>query len=173
MSSQHDELTADDLTTEQIARTTPQAAAEPYPDDRIVAAPGAESSDAMSSDSMIADRGGVGIASTEGATSRVASPSAGSQEQAPTGTSLLDAPATESFTQRWQEIQTRFVDDPPAAVEEADTLVAEVVQALAASFADHKRELESQWQTSGQVDTEELRNALRRYREFFQRLLSA
>jgi hypothetical protein len=70
------------------------------------------------------------------------------------------------------DIQTAFVDDPQHAVREADELVAAVIQSLASTFADHKRELESQWQ-QGEAATEDLRVALRQYRSFFNQLLSS
>ncbi len=75
------------------------------------------------------------------------------------------------FQERWSSVQALFVDDPRAAVSSADALVAELMQSLAAGFADHKSRLETQWQGGGEADTEELRLALRRYRVFFQRLL--
>jgi hypothetical protein len=39
-------------------------------------------------------------------------------------------------------------------------------------FAAERRQLEAQWSRGDQVSTEELRLNLRRYRSFFQRLLS-
>ncbi|MFJ2132682.1 hypothetical protein ACIOMQ_17705 [Streptomyces sp. NPDC087845] len=77
----------------------------------------------------------------------------------------------EEFRRRWQRIQGAFVDDPREAVGAADTLVAEVMQALARTFSDHKQGLEGQWQRGEEVATEELRVALQRYRSFFNRLL--
>ncbi|MET8248049.1 hypothetical protein ABZV31_28780 [Streptomyces sp. NPDC005202] len=85
---------------------------------------------------------------------------------------LLTAEDEQGFRDRWQEIQSKFVDDPREAVHSADTLVADVMQALAATFARHKQDLEGQWSQGEQVDTEDLRKALRRYRSFFNRLLS-
>jgi hypothetical protein len=76
------------------------------------------------------------------------------------------------FHQRWDTIQTGFVDEPRRAVEQADTLVAEVIQQLAKSFADERSKLEQQWRSGGNVSTEDLRLGLRRYRSFFDRLLS-
>ncbi|TXS74245.1 hypothetical protein EAO76_16420 [Streptomyces sp. sk2.1] len=78
----------------------------------------------------------------------------------------------EGFRGRWQRIQGDFVDDPQEAVSAADTLVAEVMQALARTFSDHKQGLEGQWQRGEEVPTEELRVALQRYRSFFNRLLN-
>jgi len=78
----------------------------------------------------------------------------------------------QGFRDDWRELQTAFVDDPQRAVREADELVAAVIQSLASTFAEHKTELESQWQ-QGEAPTEDLRVALRRYRSFFNQLLSA
>ncbi|GAA3053439.1 hypothetical protein [Actinokineospora globicatena] len=75
------------------------------------------------------------------------------------------------FREQWQAIQTTFVDDPQDAVRGADHLVAEVMQALAATFTEHKRGLEEQWQGGSEAQTEDLRLALRRYRSFFHQLL--
>ncbi|WP_309113695.1 hypothetical protein [Saccharothrix sp.] len=100
------------------------------------------------------------------------------QEQPATPTDRSDseplfAPAeADGYRNEWRTLQSDFVDDPRDAVRRADELVAQVVQSLATTFADHKRSLEGQWQQGEQVDTEELRMALRRYRAFFDRLLS-
>lgn len=84
---------------------------------------------------------------------------------------LLTPEDEEGFRTRWQEVQNKFVDDPRDAVHTADALVADVMQRLAATFADHKQELEGQWNRGEQADTEDLRLALRHYRAFFNRLL--
>ena len=68
---------------------------------------------------------------------------------------------------RWRSIQIKFVDEPRQSVWEADTLVASTIRRLA--WAN----LEAQWGKGGYASTEELRVALRRYRSFFDRLLSA
>jgi hypothetical protein len=86
---------------------------------------------------------------------------------------LLPSNETRGFTQRWQEIQTSFVDEPRTSVERADALVAELMQQLAASFADARQRLERQWDSGDDVSTEDLRVTLTRYRSFFDRLLSA
>lgn len=83
---------------------------------------------------------------------------------------LIDEDKVTGFRDRWQNVQTGFVDDPKQAVHQADELVAAVISALATTFAEHKSELEGQWQ-QGEPATEELRIALRRYRSFFDQLL--
>jgi len=77
------------------------------------------------------------------------------------------------FHERWESIQTTFVDDPRNAVENADALVAELMQRLADGFARERERLEGQWSRGEDVSTEDLRVVLQRYRSFFRRLLSA
>jgi hypothetical protein len=84
---------------------------------------------------------------------------------------LLSPEDEEAFRTRWHDIQSLFVDDPREAVHAADGLVADVMQKLAATFADHRQHLEGQW-NKGESDTESLRVALRQYRSFFNRLLT-
>jgi hypothetical protein len=89
------------------------------------------------------------------------------------GGPLLPDDQSGRFTTRWQEIQASFVDQPRDSVEQADTLVADLMQRLAASFSNERERLEAQWDRGDDVSTEELRVALTRYRAFFDRLLSA
>ena len=79
----------------------------------------------------------------------------------------------DAYRTRWGGIQAGFVDEPRHAVEEADALVAEVVRRLAEGFAEERRTLEAQLEHTDRVSTEDLRQAMRRYRSFFERLLSA
>lgn len=77
------------------------------------------------------------------------------------------------FRSRWDAVQIGFVDDPRLAVQKADELVAQVMKNLAESFADERQRFEEQMNaTDGGASTENMRVALRRYRSFFQRLLS-
>jgi membrane-anchored protein YejM (alkaline phosphatase superfamily) len=87
-------------------------------------------------------------------------------------TPLFAAAAAEAFRSRWQDIQASFVDEPQGAVEQADSLVAEVMQQLATTFADERAQLEVHGDHGEGISTEDLRMALRRYRSFFDRLLS-
>jgi hypothetical protein len=79
---------------------------------------------------------------------------------------------SEDFRSRWHDIQGRFVDEPRQAVEEADQLVAAVTSRIAEVFTKERATLEREWSAGQDVSTEDLRQALRRYRSFFQRLLS-
>jgi hypothetical protein len=85
---------------------------------------------------------------------------------------LLSGEQTERYRARWVEMQTSFVDEPRQTVEEADRLVAELMQKLAAGFSEARSTLEEQWTRGDDVSTEDLREALRRYRSFFERLLA-
>jgi hypothetical protein len=85
---------------------------------------------------------------------------------------LLEEGDADAFLSRWSEVQARFVDDPQGAVRDGDRLVTELLQALAARFAQHKDALEQQWRHGGEADTEQLRLALQSYRSCLQRLLS-
>jgi len=76
------------------------------------------------------------------------------------------------FRQRWQNVQVGFVDDPRNAVKGADELVASLMTRLAQVFSDERGKLEHEWDKGENVSTEDLRIALRRYRSFFDRLLS-
>ena len=87
-------------------------------------------------------------------------------------TALLLPERCQDFRSRWDTVQTSFVDEPRKSVEHADSLVAEVMQELAKTFADERQKLEAQWGRGDDVSTEDLRVALQRYRSFFSRLLS-
>jgi glutathione S-transferase len=89
-----------------------------------------------------------------------------------TQTPLLNQDQSDELTQRWQEIQTSFVDRPQEAVEKADALVADLMQRITSRFATERERLEKQWAEGDDVSTEDLRVALTAYRSFFDRLLS-
>jgi hypothetical protein len=76
------------------------------------------------------------------------------------------------YRTRWEAIQTGFVDQPRAAVEQADALVSQLMTRLTEVFTRERSTLEGQWTKGDNVSTEDLRIALTRYRSFFNRLLS-
>ncbi|MFY9573072.1 MAG: hypothetical protein WAV20_16860 [Blastocatellia bacterium] len=98
-------------------------------------------------------------------------PAAGSQPEEGSPP-LFEQDALEKFRSSWGAIQTGFVDNPGGAVKLADELVAAVMKRLAEVFADERANLEQAWGKGDDVSTEDLRVALRRYRSFFDRLLS-
>lgn len=85
---------------------------------------------------------------------------------------LLPAEDADDMRTRWDAIQATFVDDPRKSVEQVDSLVAEAMKRLAEIFANERSTLEGQWDRGEDVSTEDLRQALRRYKMFFHRLLS-
>jgi hypothetical protein len=89
----------------------------------------------------------------------------------PTQTALFPDKECHDFRSRWDDIQIHFVDDPKKAVEQADNLVAETMKRLAEIFSDERKNMETQWSRGENVSTEDLRQALQRYRSFFNRLL--
>jgi hypothetical protein len=103
---------------------------------------------------------------------RTEAPARASAEDGDSGEPLLDAGRSGELRSRWESVQASFVDEPRSAVEQADGLVAEVLQDLARSFTKQRESLEKEWQLGDDVSTEELRQALRHYRSFFDRLLS-
>ncbi|SIN16744.1 hypothetical protein [Micromonospora cremea] len=130
------------------------------------ATPGMVDPDAVSPDAdPVLAPSGAGTSLESAGTSRPA----GSTVAAEPAT-LLDADTAQRFRDRWRDVQLRFVDDPHAAAGEAQSLVEEAIQALASALAAQKNALGG-WQDAGSADTEELRMAVRRYRDFLDRVL--
>jgi hypothetical protein len=96
----------------------------------------------------------------------------------------------DAFSREWRRVQTRFVDDPDAAVAEADTLVTQVMAARGYPIEDFEKRAEdisvdhphvvSNYRTArmlvirrerGEAGTEELRQAVVNYRALFDDLL--
>ena len=71
---------------------------------------------------------------------------------------------------RWQELQSKFLDDPHLVAGEAERLVQEAVASLTASLDSRRTQLHQQRASRG-LDTENLRASLRDYREFLDRIL--
>ncbi len=85
---------------------------------------------------------------------------------------LFPADVAADYRSRWAAVQSSFVDDPRSAVRQGDELVAQMMKNLAESFAAERGRLETQLGQTGSTTTETLRVSLRRYRSFFERLLS-
>ena len=125
----------------------------------------------------------VSVGSRDAAGAREIAPQPAPVRQAPVGSDpglgdqlhaqLLEDDELRSIRGQWKDIQAEFVDEPRKAVQEADALVAELMQRLAQAFASEREELESRWAGGEDVSTEDLRSGLRRYRSFFERLLAA
>lgn len=95
------------------------------------------------------------------------------------------------FAKDWQTLQPRFVDDPQGAVNDADSLVSDLMQTRGYPMGEfeqraadisvdhpevvnHYREAHrlAQRNASGEATTEEQRRAIVHYRELFDELLS-
>jgi FtsZ-interacting cell division protein ZipA len=102
----------------------------------------------------------------------------------------LAAADRSSFALRWNEVQSRFVDDPRGAVTVAESLVSEVMQARGYPIGEFEQRAAdisvdyplvvenyraahaiAQRHSAGQASTEDLRQAMVHYRKLFQELL--
>ncbi|MET8811056.1 hypothetical protein ABZW47_03545 [Streptomyces sp. NPDC004549] len=160
----HSDATDTGLTTEDLAHPERRAAPETPP-----AYPGEGT--AVPNERATAE-GAEGVEGAEGAGGQQPG-GRGERTPEPDAEPLIEPKEAEDYRERWTRIQGTFVDDPKDAVHSADALVAEVIQSLAETFADHKKELESQWSRGQEVETEGLRVALQQYRTFFNKLLHA
>jgi len=92
---------------------------------------------------------------------------------------LLPHDESDKLSTRLQHAVAGFVDEPRSAVEEADQVLEEVAARFADAVKQRRRTLRNSWQTGdggqdkgvGAGDTEQLRLALRDYRELTERLL--
>lgn len=179
MTQRHDDLSTADLAAQRPTDTTPP--------DRAAAADVQRrdpTDDELGREDLSAD--GDSRATTvvedrrpdqEPPTTPVDTPAAQADRHGTAGTAsttgpLLATEDAEGFRAHWTDIQTGFVDAPRRAVEQADALVAELMQHLATTFADERGQLERQWDRGDDVPTDHLRDAFQRYRSFFERLLA-
>jgi hypothetical protein len=84
---------------------------------------------------------------------------------------LVPSDRADQFASRWNEVKGMFVDEPRKAVQQADALVGELLDDLERSFREQRKDIERGLENDD-TSTEDLRMALRRYRSFFDRLLS-
>src|SRR5438874_10682599 len=92
-------------------------------------------------------RGGVSTRSTE--------ETQGSDDERDVPTPLLSRDDSGEFRTRWEQIQVGFVDDPRRSTEEADALVADVMQRLSQIFDEKRSDLEAHWEQGSEVSTED------------------
>ena len=84
---------------------------------------------------------------------------------------LVTRDRADSYGARWDSVKGEFVDEPRRAVADADALVGELLDELQELFKQQRTQIE-QGLDADETSTEDLRLALRRYRSFFDRLLS-
>jgi len=86
---------------------------------------------------------------------------------------LFEGDEAKKFRSRWLAIQSKFVDDPSDSVKQADDLVSDVIKSVTMNFSNRRIALENQWNGGeAKASTEDLRMAIKRYRSFFDRLLT-
>ncbi|MET7904749.1 hypothetical protein ABZS86_26120 [Streptomyces sp. NPDC005355] len=87
---------------------------------------------------------------------------------------VLSTSEHDKLAQRLRHAVTGFVDSPHGSVEEADALLDDITLRLADLLAERRRTLRAAWHDDGAVisETEELRLAMRGYRNVLERLLS-
>ncbi|GIJ24373.1 hypothetical protein [Micromonospora lutea] len=162
-----DEFTEDvDDNDVEASATVNETADDRLVDDRV--------DTATADDTAAAGGAGFGSAAPTMVDPDTQTPAAGagaSGSAVPAGAAtLFDDATAQGFRDRWRDVQLRFVDDPRAAAGEAQSLVEEAMQALSAALAEHRNKLGS-WQEDDSSDTEQLRVAVREYRDFLDRVL--
>lgn len=92
--------------------------------------------------------------------------------ETPTGRALFADDELAGMRARWDSVQAGFVDDPKDCVHKADGLVSDLVDRLTNGFSEARSRLEENWARGEEASTEDLRVALKQYRDFFERLLA-
>ena len=96
-------------------------------------------------------------------------------------------PDAAHYSEQWQQIQFRFVDDPHASVTEAADIVAQVTAKMEAAIQERQRAIEERqraiqqqqrslrgrWGEGTNADTEALRETLRLYKTFLDQLIGS
>jgi len=96
-------------------------------------------------------------------------------------------PDAAHYTEQWQQIQFRFVDDPHGSVTEAADVIAQVTAKMEAAIqerqraieerqhaiAEQQRTLRDRWGEGSNADTENLRATLRMYKTFLDQLIGS
>jgi hypothetical protein len=144
------------------------AAASAQPDAEVDAATGMDMDDARA-DAGATSRGDQ-VAYASPSPDAGAPPGSGSPIAAghamDSGTPADAWPSVDTgFSQRWNQIQATFVDDPRGSVAQAASMADEAIGAFISAARDRQAWLASSWQ-GPEAGTEELRTALQDYRAF-------
>ena len=96
-------------------------------------------------------------------------------------------PDAAHYTDQWQQIQFKFVDDPHASVTEAADIIGQVTAKMEAAIQERQRAIEERqraiteqqrslrgrWGEGTNADTETLRETLRMYKTFLDQLIGS
>jgi hypothetical protein len=124
-----------------------------------IRAPGTPANDTPANDTSATDTG-------------AAAPSGGRDEpDKGTRKPLVPQQRAAAYSERWDQVKGGFVDEPRQAVAAADQLVSELLEELQELFRSQRHDIEQSLDADA-TTTEDLRVALRRYRNFFDRLLA-
>jgi hypothetical protein len=94
------------------------------------------------------------------------------ERRAPGPEPLLPSTEGDKIVQRLRHALNTFADTPLEALEEAESAYDEATAQLVNALAERRRLLRAGWQDQNpDAQSEELRHALRQYREITQRLL--
>lgn len=137
-----------------------------------VPAGGAARDAGLGADTAVHERSGVDTAAGAGAATATGAAhhdaAADGDEDRP---ALVTRDRADSYGSRWDGVKGAFVDEPRRAVADADALVGELLDELQELFKQQRTQIEEGLDRD-ETSTEDLRVALRRYRSFFDRLLS-
>ena len=74
---------------------------------------------------------------------------------------------------RWRRIEERFVDDPRAAVREADEAVEQAIDRIRATLDARRTTMRDRWGDLDEATTEQLREILQHYERLLVQLADA
>jgi hypothetical protein len=128
----------------------------------------AAASDSLTSGTLASDTLANGTGTVNGSGSAIPMPGS-STAPAASATPAATPAVGATPDSNWPQIQSLFVDDPLAAVQQAADVVGGALAALTAAANNREQTLRGGWQGAG-TGTEELRTALREYRDLAGRL---
>ncbi|MDT0435050.1 hypothetical protein [Streptomyces doudnae] len=144
--------------------TTPRPLSAKTPD-------GARTPDAAAKDGARTD-GSRGTGSARSATGTAAAGATGSGASSSGSLTLFPREESDKLGQQLQTAVAGFVDEPRASVAEADQILGQIADRFTEAVTERRRHLRTSWgEDDGGADTEQLRLALRDYRELADRLL--
>ncbi|MBN3928140.1 hypothetical protein IQ279_00530 [Streptomyces verrucosisporus] len=175
------EWTDDEPPADRAGRTEPVAAVQPVEPVEPVAPDGSADRADGRAPSASSPRVPLGesIGTAAGTTAGTAAGSAAHgdanghrPEDGDAGTGLLTPRERERFGRRLHEAVTGFVDGPRRSVEEADAVFEEISHRITELLTERHRRLREPWHGEDSAEhTEDLRRALREYRDAADRLL--